>query len=83
MIVEQIKDIKLVIKSNTDKLGNLYGSISGRIISETLCNSNNINIDFRKFKIEQPIKTIGDFFVTVKLNSEVSCQLSISIIKNI
>ena len=83
-IAEQIKSVeKLVIMANVDKLGNLYGSISSRIISETLYKIHNINIDFRKFEIKQSIKAIGDFCVIIKLHQKLFCELNISVVENI
>lgn len=58
----------------------LFGSVTTQDIAEALLNQG-INIDKKNILLEEPIKTLGDFTIPIKLHPDVVAQLSLSVIK--
>ena len=40
-----------------------------------------VEIDRRKIKLAEPIKTLGDFEVPIKLHAEVTATLKVSVVR--
>jgi large subunit ribosomal protein L9 len=58
--------------------GRLFGSVTAIDIAEKLKEAG-IAIDRRQIQLEQPIKSLGEFTVPVRLRSDVSAMLKISV----
>ena len=59
--------------------GKLFGSITNKEISDALLAQHNIKIDKKKIELTEPIKTITEKTVDVKLHSKVMATLKIII----
>lgn len=58
----------------------LFGSVTKEMIAEKLAEKG-FNIDRRKIEIDEPIKTLGIFNVTVKLHSDVAGKIKVWIVR--
>ena len=58
----------------------LYGSVTSGDIAEFL-KGKGIEIDKRKVQLEEPIKTLGEHEVKIKLHPEVSATLKVMVTK--
>jgi large subunit ribosomal protein L9 len=58
----------------------LFGSVTSTDIAEQL-EKQGIELDRRKIQIEHPIKSLGEFTVSIKLHPEVTTQLAIEVVK--
>lgn len=73
--VIESKEIKLSIK--TGEGGRTFGSVSTKEISEAAKKQLDLDIDKKKMKLEDPIKSPGIFSVPVKLHKEVTASLKV------
>lgn len=77
---EQVKeDIKEKVVTITQKVGEedkLYGSVTSMDIAEEM-EKIGISIDRRKIVLEKPIKSLGEYEVSVKLHPEVTGTLKV------
>lgn len=67
----------------TGKVGNagrLFGAVSAAQIADAVKEQLGLTIDRRRIIIAAPIKTVGDYTVSVNLHSEVSANLKIRVI---
>ncbi|WP_312093706.1 50S ribosomal protein L9 [Aminipila sp.] len=71
-LAERLKELTVSIITKGGEGGRLFGSITSKDISEALSKQHKIDIDKKKFVLESPIKTTGDFSVEVKLYPEVA-----------
>lgn len=71
-LAEKLKELPVSIVTKGGEGGRLFGSITSKDISEALNKQHKINIDKKKFVLENPIKTTGEFSVEVKLYTEVA-----------
>ncbi|MCR4376102.1 MAG: 50S ribosomal protein L9 [Acidobacteria bacterium] len=57
----------------------LYGSVTTSDIAEAL-GARQITIDRRKIQLEEPLKTLGDHVITIKLHRDVPATVTIKIV---
>ncbi len=70
------KVIQLVARGGEN--GKLYGSVTNDMIAQALKEQHGIDVDKRKIEQEEPIKTAGQSFVTVKLYSGISVRMLVN-----
>ncbi|HHW01397.1 MAG TPA: 50S ribosomal protein L9 [Thermoanaerobacterales bacterium] len=78
---EMLAKTHLTLKVKAGEQGKLFGSITSKDISEALKEQYNIDIDKRKIELSSPIKSVGDYEVTIKLAPEVETKILLKIIE--
>lgn len=76
---ENIKALSLTIKAKVGEEGKLFGSVTTMDIAEVAA-AQGVKIDKRKIHLEEPIKRLGEFTVSVKLHADVAVDLKVSVI---
>ena len=79
-IAEQIKQIKITIKAKIGENQKLFGSITSKEIAEQIEKQIKIKIDKKKITLKDPIKTIGEYPIEIKLYEGVSLKTTVQII---
>mgnify|MGYP000888978277 CR=1 FL=1 len=69
--------VKIVTKGGES--GRLFGSITSKDVADELKKQHNITIDKKKFVMENPIKATGDYEIEVKLFTEVTGKVKVSV----
>ncbi len=78
-LAEKIAQLKVTIVSKSGEGGRLFGSITSKDIADALAEQHKINIDKRKFILENPIKHTGDFELDIKIYPEVTAKLKVTV----
>ena len=85
--LEHAKEIKkiieketLVIKAKKGKNDRLFGTITNSEISKELKKKYNVDIDRKKIIVENPIKIVGEYIITIKLEQGVMADLKVDIV---
>jgi len=76
----RISALTLVIKSKAGEEGKLFGSVTAMDIAEALKNEG-VEIDKRKISLEEPIRRLGAFTVSLKLHSEIPTQVNVQVVE--
>lgn len=71
------KVVQLTVRGGEN--GKLYGAVTNDQIAEALKQQHGIEIDKRKIEMEEPIKTAGQSFVTLKLMAGVSTRMIVNV----
>ena len=71
------KVVQLTVRGGEN--GKLYGAVTNDQIAEALKQQHGIEIDKRKIEKEEPIKTAGQSFVTLKLMAGVSTRMIVNV----
>jgi large subunit ribosomal protein L9 len=58
----------------------LFGSVTTQNIADAL-EKLNFHIDRRKIHLEEPIRTLGEFKVPVRLHREVTAEITVNVVK--
>lgn len=67
----QLKDRKIVVKTQAGEGGKLFGAITTKHIADAM-KSEGIQIDKRKIQLHDPIKSLGGHQVQIKLHPQVT-----------
>ena len=78
-LAEQIAAAKVTIKAKAGEEEKLFGSVTSMVIADAL-KAEGIEIDKKKIHLDEPIKRLGEYTVTIKLHSEVSAQLNVQVV---
>lgn len=78
-LAARLKDVVVTIRTKSGENGKLFGSITSKDISDQLKKSYKIDIDKKKMVLPEPIKSIGNFEIEVKLYPEVSGKLAVKV----
>lgn len=78
-LAEKINSLTVVIENASGADGRLYGSVTAKDISEALSKQHQIDIDKRKFSLNENIKSYGTYNVDVKVYPEVNAKLKVSV----
>ena len=71
------KVINVVAKCGSQ--GRLYGSVTGAEIAEALKQQHGVEIDKRKIELSDPIRTVGEVDVVIKLYPEISAKMLVRV----
>ena len=69
-VAKRLSDTPVSFKRKVGEQDKLYGSVTAMDVAEALA-ARGLDIDRRTIDLSEPIKTLGDFEVGVKLHSEV------------
>jgi large subunit ribosomal protein L9 len=78
-LVTKLEPIVLSFTRKSGEEGRLFGSVTSADIAAGLA-SNGFEVDRRKIQLPEPLKTVGDFNVGIKLHREVTAQVKVKVV---
>jgi large subunit ribosomal protein L9 len=75
----QLSGVSLVIPVRTGEEGKLFGSVTTIHIEKAL-KAKGLDIDRRKIHLDEPIRTLGDFDIPVRLTADLSVSIKLSVV---
>jgi len=79
VIAGEIGNASCSVKKKVGEQGKLFGSVTAQNIHDLL-REKGVEIDKRKIQLDEPIKTLGDFKIPVKLHPQVTAEISLSVL---
>ena len=79
-IASRLSTVDIIIARRVGDTEQLYGSVTAADIAEFL-KTKGFDIDRRKLILPEPIKTVGEHNVPLKLHREVSAPLKVKVVK--
>ena len=76
ILAREIVKLTATIRCKTGDGGALYGSVTALDIADFLV-AHKITIDKRKIQLEEPIKTIGQYEVPIRLHRDVTVSIKV------
>ena len=77
-LVTQLNDVALVFERKVGEHDHLFGSVTSAEIAHRL-ESKGLNIDRRKVSLDEPLKSLGEFLIPVKLHREVTAHIKVTV----
>jgi large subunit ribosomal protein L9 len=77
-VARRLADTSLTLKRKVGEQEKLYGSVTALDLAEALA-ARGLQLDRRAIDLKEPLKTVGDFEVPVKLHSEVVGKVKVRI----
>ena len=78
---KQFEGVSVSFQRRAGEHDQLFGSVTSGDLAEAL-EKKGFNIDRRKIQLHEPLKTLGDFTVAVKLHKDVTAHLKVVIEKD-
>jgi len=72
--------VTITISQKAGENDHLFGSVTAKDIADAL-EKQNYTIDRRKIQLEEPIKTLGEYKITIRLHKDVSVELPVTVVK--
>lgn len=76
----KISGTNLIIKAKAGEEGKLFGSVTTMDIAERL-KEEGIEIDKKRIVLDEPIKRVGAYSVSIKVHPEVLTQLNVQVVE--
>jgi len=77
---KMMANVSITISQKAGENDQLFGSVTAKDISEAL-EKQGYTIDRRKVVLDEPIKTLGDHKVTIRLHREVPAEITVHVVK--
>jgi large subunit ribosomal protein L9 len=77
-LAKQLEAVELVFVRKVGENDHLFGSVTSGDIAHQL-EEKGYTVDRRKISLEEPLKTLGEFHVPIKLHREVTSHLKVTI----
>ena len=78
-IKDEMKDVVITISQKVGEEEKLYGSVTSMDIAEQM-EAKGIGIDRRKIILDKPIKSLGEFDVSIKLHPDVTGTVKVVVV---
>ena len=69
-----------MVKAKAGQGGRLFGAVTTADIAAAVVEAGAPAVDKRKIEIAQPIKSTGDFTVSVRLHPEVAAKIAVKVV---
>jgi large subunit ribosomal protein L9 len=75
-----VNSVTVTIKQKAGENDQLFGSVTSKDVADALA-AQNFVIDRRKIQLDEPIKQLGEFKVTVRLHKDVTAEVTVVVAK--
>lgn len=76
----KLESMTLVLKTKAGEGGRLFGAITNKDIAEEFKKQTGMDIDKKKFVLDAPIKSVGEFTIDVKLFTDVVAKCKVNVV---
>jgi large subunit ribosomal protein L9 len=75
----ELAGVSLVIPMRTGEEGRLFGSVTNIQIEKAL-KAKGLNVDRRKIHLDEPIKSLGEYEIPIRLSADLTVPLKLSVV---
>ena len=79
-VAKQLEGKKITLTAKVGAKERLYGSITSADIAEELSSSAGLEIDKRKVELDEPIRQLGDYEVTIRLTKDITPKIRLTVV---
>ena len=73
------KSIRVAVKAGVS--GKIFGSVTNKEIAQAFISQYGQELDHKKIVMDEPIKTLGDHQVQIKLHAQVAAKVTVHVVK--
>jgi large subunit ribosomal protein L9 len=78
ILAKQFEVVELEFTRKVGEKDHLFGSVTSADIAEALT-AKGFNVDRRKIQLDEPIKSLGDFDIPIRLHRDVTARFKVSV----
>ena len=79
-VAKKLEGVEVTLKAKVGEKERLYGSITGADIADGLGSSTGLVIDKRKIELEEPIRQLGSYDVTVRFTHDIAAVIKLAVV---
>lgn len=79
-LAEKLAGLEITIPMRAGENERLFGSVTAQMIADELAKMG-IEIERRKILLDEPIKSLGNYEVVVKLHPDVSAKVNVNVVR--
>ena len=79
-LAQKLAEVSVTISQKAGEKGKLYGSVTSMDLAAALA-AQGVDIDRRKIKMTEPIKSLGEYDVPVKVHAEVTASFKVQVVE--
>jgi large subunit ribosomal protein L9 len=79
VLVTKIEPVALSFTRKSGEAGRLFGSVTSADVAAELA-AKGFEIDRRKIQLDEPLKSVGDFSVAIRLHREVTAHVKVTVL---
>ncbi len=77
-LAQQLNDVQLTFERKVGEKDHLFGSVTSADIASAL-EAKGFNVDRRKIHLDDPLKSLGEFHVPIKLHRDVTAHVKVTV----
>ncbi len=77
-LAKEIESLELVVTAKVGEENRIFGSVTSQDIAIALA-THGIQIERKQIQLDEDIRTLGVYSATIKVHSEVSCQVKVRV----
>jgi large subunit ribosomal protein L9 len=77
-VADQLAKLSLSVKKKVGEQGKLFGAVTSQEIAD-LVSAQGVEIDRRKIQLGEPIKSLGEFKIPIKLHPEIIAEFTLTV----
>jgi len=78
-IKKKLESQEIPIQVEAGESGKLFGTVTSQNVSDSIRELTSIDVDKKNIELEEPIKTVGEHEVTVRLHPEVVARVKVKV----
>lgn len=79
-LLQQLEQVELTFTRKTGDNDHLFGSVTGADIAQAL-EAKGFHTERRKVHLEEPLKSLGEFLIPIRLHREVTAHVKVTVAK--
>lgn len=77
----KVEEKPVTVSMKTGEGGKTFGTVSTKEVAEEAKKQLGLDIDKKKMKLDEPIKSLGTYEIAVKLHKEVTAKLAVKVVE--
>lgn len=77
-LAQQLNDVQLTFERKVGEKDHLFGSVTSADVASAL-ETKGFTVDRRKIHLDDPLKSLGEFHVPIKLHREVTAHVKVTV----
>jgi large subunit ribosomal protein L9 len=77
-LAQLMQNVSVTIRQRVGENNHLFGSVTAKDIADAL-EAQNYHVDRRRIQLDEPIRTVGEHKVTLRLHADVSTEITVNV----
>ena len=80
VLASQLSKVSVTIPVKMGDGGRVFGSVTGKDISDALQAQVKVDVDKKKIDLKEPIKTLGTHEVLIRVHPEITAKITVEVV---